>query len=47
MPDHLGYVAAGYLITAVALGGYWVRLLLRARRAGERAAAARRAGGIR
>ena len=32
MPD-LGYVAAGYLTTAVALGGYLLRLRRRARRA--------------
>jgi hypothetical protein len=38
MPD-LGYVAAGYLATAVALGGYLLRLRVRARRARGRAAA--------
>jgi hypothetical protein len=32
MPD-LGYVAAGYLTTAAALGGYLLRLRHRARRA--------------
>jgi hypothetical protein len=37
MPD-LGYVAAGYLATAVALGGYLLRLRVRARRARGRAA---------
>jgi hypothetical protein len=38
MPD-LGYVAAGYLVTAAALGGYRLRLRVRARRARARAAA--------
>ena len=32
MPE-LGYVAAGYLTTAAALGGYLLRLRQRARRA--------------
>lgn len=41
MPAHpiasnVGYVVAGYVITAVALAGYLVRLLVRARRARER-----------
>ena len=36
MPD-LGYVAAGYLTTAAALGGYLLRLRHRARRARRRA----------
>jgi hypothetical protein len=42
----LGYVAAGYLVTVIALGGYVLRLLARARRARLRAAALghRRAG---
>jgi hypothetical protein len=35
----LGYVAAGYLVTATVLGGYLVRLRVRARRARARAAA--------
>lgn len=35
----LGFVAAGYLVTAAALGGYVLRLLARARRARRRAAA--------
>ncbi|HEX8929691.1 MAG TPA: hypothetical protein VGA45_12295 [Actinomycetota bacterium] len=35
----LGYVAAGYLATALALGGYVARLLARARRARRRTAA--------
>jgi hypothetical protein len=35
----LGYVAAGYLTTAAALGGYLLRLRHRARRARRRAAA--------
>lgn len=29
----IGYIIAGYAITAVALGGYWFRLILRTRRA--------------
>ena len=36
---NLEFVVAGYLVTAVALGSYVARLLVRARRAGERAAA--------
>lgn len=42
---NLGYVIAGYTLTAVALGGYVGHLLVRARRARVRAAAiaARRA----
>jgi hypothetical protein len=46
MDPNAGYVVAGYAITAVALGGYAFRLLVRARRARERAdaiAARRRA----
>ena len=40
-----GYVLAGYLVTAAALGGYLASLLGRARRARTRAAAvAERAG---
>ncbi|HEV8164528.1 MAG TPA: hypothetical protein VGR74_08790 [Actinomycetota bacterium] len=35
----LGYVIAGYLVTVAALGGYVLRLLARARRARQRAAA--------
>jgi hypothetical protein len=35
----VGYVIAGYLVTATALGGYVLRLLARARRARRRAAA--------
>lgn len=35
----LGFVAAGYLATAVVLGGYVLRLWARARRARRRAAA--------
>ena len=38
MPD-LGYVAAGYLTTATALGGYLLRLRHRARRARRHTAA--------
>ncbi len=37
--DHLGYVAAGYLLTAATLGGYVLRLHARARRARRRTAA--------
>lgn len=37
MEPNLGYVVAGYAITAVALGGYALRLFVRARRARERA----------
>ena len=46
MDPNVGYVVAGYAITAVALGGYGLRLFVRARRARERAdaiAARRRA----
>jgi hypothetical protein len=42
-----GYAIAGYVVTAVAIGGYVAGLLYRARRARERAAAVaarRRAG---
>ena len=44
MEPNVGYVMAGYAITAVALGGYAVRLFVRARRARARvdAIAARR-----
>ena len=35
----LGYVLAGYLATAIALGGYILRLWARARRARRRTAA--------
>lgn len=44
--DNLAFVVAGYLITAVALGGYVARLLHRARSARSRVAAiaARRSG---
>jgi hypothetical protein len=27
MPDHWGFVAAAYAVAAVALGGYWRRLV--------------------
>jgi hypothetical protein len=37
MESNIGYVVAGYGITAVALGGYVLRLFVRARRARERA----------
>jgi hypothetical protein len=40
MEPNVGYVVAGYAITAVALGGYAVWLFVRARRARERADAA-------
>jgi hypothetical protein len=36
MEPNIGYVVAGYAITAVALGGYALRLFVRARRARER-----------
>ena len=39
MEPHMGYVIAGYLITAATLGGYTVRLLARARSARRRAEA--------
>ena len=39
MDPNVGYVVAGYGITAVALGGYKLRLFVRARRARERAEA--------
>jgi hypothetical protein len=42
--DNLGYVAAGYLLTAATLGGYVLRLHVRARRARQRAAALRSRG---
>jgi hypothetical protein len=46
MDPNVGYVVAGYVITAVALGGYAVRLFVRARLARLRAeaVAARRSG---
>jgi hypothetical protein len=31
MPDHWGFVVAAYAIAAVALGGYWRRLVRRER----------------
>jgi hypothetical protein len=37
MDENVGYVVAGYLITAVALGGYALRLFSRAREARRRA----------
>ena len=37
--DNLGYVVAGYTITAAALGGYIARLFVRAREARRRAEA--------
>ena len=39
-----GYTIAGYALTAAALAGYVASLLRRARRARDRAAAARDAG---
>jgi hypothetical protein len=39
MDPNVGYVVAGYAITALALGGYTFRLFVRARRAGRRAEA--------
>jgi hypothetical protein len=40
--DNLGFVAAGYLLTALSLAGYAIHLRLRARRAVRRADASRR-----
>jgi hypothetical protein len=37
MAPNVGYVIAGYLVTALALGGYTLRLLARARTARRRA----------
>jgi hypothetical protein len=37
MAPNVGYVIAGYLITALALGGYTLRLFARARTARRRA----------
>jgi hypothetical protein len=31
MPDNWGFVAAAYLVAAIALGGYWRRLVRRER----------------
>jgi hypothetical protein len=39
MDPNAGYVIAGYVIAAVALGGYFLRLLVRAREARHRAEA--------
>jgi hypothetical protein len=39
MDPNAGYVVAGYLITAIALGGYVLRLFVRAREARHRAEA--------
>ena len=38
-PDNVGYVAAGYSVTAAVVGAYVWRLSSRARRAKRRAAA--------
>jgi hypothetical protein len=40
--DNLGFVAAGYLLTALSLAGYAAHLRLRARRALRRTEASRR-----
>jgi len=47
MVPNVGYVIAAYLVTAIALGGYTLRLLARARAAKRRAQtiAERRRGG--
>lgn len=47
MAPNVGYVIAGYLVTAIALGGYTLRLVARARSAKRRAQtiAERRRGG--
>ena len=37
MAQNAGYVIAGYLVTALALGGYTLRLFARARTARRRA----------
>jgi len=37
MAPNVGYVIGGYLVTALALGGYTLRLLARARTARRRA----------
>jgi hypothetical protein len=37
MAPNIGYVIAGYLVTAIALGGYTLRLIARARGAKRRA----------
>lgn len=39
MDENVGYVLAGYVITAVALGGYVLRLFARAREARRHAEA--------
>ncbi len=39
MDENVGYVVAGYSITALALGGYVLRLFARAREARRRAEA--------
>ncbi len=48
MAPNVGYVIAAYLVTAIALGGYLLRLLARARSAKRRAQtiAERRHGGV-
>jgi len=48
MSPNVGYVIAGYLVTAIALGGYTLRLFARARDAKRRAQtiAERRHGGV-
>ncbi len=37
MEPNMGYVIAGYLVTVAALGGYTLRLFMRARAAKRRA----------
>lgn len=48
MAPNVGYVIAAYLVTTIALGGYTLRLLARARGAKRRAQtiAERRHGGV-
>lgn len=48
MAPNVGYVIAAYLVTAIALGGYTLRLLARARIAKRRSQtiAERRHGGV-
>ena len=48
MAPNVGYVIAAYIVTAIALGGYTLRLFARARSAKRRAQriAERRHGGV-
>jgi len=42
MPDNWGFVAAAYVLTVLALGGYWRRLARRERELDALAASRRR-----